>query len=92
MTSTDYAYPLMALAKLDPDEAKGKARLALTFLRRQMDSVPPASKGALLYNQGLLLMLQGKKDEAIASFQAGAEAGPAGMVEYLNRDAIRRIQ
>jgi len=43
----------------------------------------------MLFNQGQLLIIIGKKEEALASFRAGAEAGPAGMIEYLNRDAIR---
>ena len=43
MASPDYAYTLLAMAKLNPDESRGKARLALTFLKRQLDS---AASGA----------------------------------------------
>ena len=91
LTSTDHAYPYMALAKVDPDEGKARALTALEALQRQMAMAAPANKGTLLYNQGLLQMIADRKSEAAASFRAGAAAGPPGMVEYLNLDAIRML-
>jgi hypothetical protein len=91
MASTDYAYSYMALAKLDPSEGKIKARTALGFLQRQLATPAPEHQGALLYNQGLLQMIAGRKDDAAASFRAGAAAETPGMVEYLNLDAIRML-
>jgi tetratricopeptide (TPR) repeat protein len=91
LASIDHAYPYMALAKLDPAEAAIQARKALGFLERQLGSALPEFQGRLLHSQGVLQMVAGRKDDAAASFRAGAEAGPAGMVEYLNLDAIRML-
>jgi tetratricopeptide (TPR) repeat protein len=91
IASTDHAYPYMALAKLDPAEGKIQARKALGFLQRQLGTAAPEYQGALLYSQGLLQMIAGRNDDAAASFRAGAEAGPPGMVEYLNLEAIRML-
>jgi tetratricopeptide (TPR) repeat protein len=91
IASTDYAYTFMALAKLDPAEGKIKARSALGFLQRQLATGAPEHQGVLLYNQGLLQMIAGRKDDAAASFRAGAAAASSGMLEYLNLDAIRML-
>jgi len=91
IASTDYAYSYMALARLDPADGKIKARTALAFLQRQLAAATPEHQGPLLYNQGLLQMIAGRKDEAAASFRAGAAAATSGMVEYLNLDAIRML-
>jgi tetratricopeptide (TPR) repeat protein len=90
IASTDYAYSYMALAKLDANEARIQTRKALGFLERQL-AASPEHRGVLLYNQGLLQMIAGHKDEAAVSFRAGAAAGPAGMTEYLNLDGIRML-
>ena len=71
--------------------ARCKARKALGFLQRQLAAARRNIRGPLLYNQGLLQMIAGRKDDAAASFRAGAAAGPPGMVEYLNLDAIRML-
>jgi tetratricopeptide (TPR) repeat protein len=89
IASTDHAYPYMALAKLDPAEGRMQARRALGFLQRQLEAALPEYQGTLLYSQGLLQMIAGRNDDAAASFRAGAAAGPPGMVEYLNLEAIR---
>jgi tetratricopeptide (TPR) repeat protein len=91
LASIDHAYPYMALAKLDPAEAAIQARKALGFLQRQLGSALPEYQGRLLYSQGVLQLVAGRKDDAAASFRAGAVAGPAGMVEYLNLEAIRLL-
>jgi tetratricopeptide (TPR) repeat protein len=92
LTSTDYAYPFMATAKLDPALGKTQARKALVFLERQLGSARPEYQGALLYSQGLLQTIAGRNAEAAASFRAGAAASSPGMVEYLNLAAIRMLE
>src|ERR1019366_1323100 len=92
IASTDHAFPFMALAKLDPAEGKIKARKDLEFLQRQLGRAAPEYQGALLYSQGLLQMIAGRNGDAAASFRAGAAAGPPGMVEYLNLEAIRMLE
>ena len=61
-------------------------------MRRQIDNAPAAAKGTMLFNLGQLQLIMGRKEEAMTSFRSGAEAGPPGMIEYLNRDAIRTIE
>ncbi len=90
--STDYAYPILALAKLEPAVATARSRTALGFVARQVGSAASSHQGALLYSQGLLLTVAGKQGEAMASFRSGADAGPPGMVEYLNLEAIRAME
>uniref|UniRef100_Q02B52 Tetratricopeptide TPR_2 repeat protein n=1 Tax=Solibacter usitatus (strain Ellin6076) TaxID=234267 RepID=Q02B52_SOLUE len=92
IASTDYAYPILALAKLEPAVATARSRTAMGFLARQLGSAAPAHLGALQYSQGLLQALTGKQADAMSSFRSGAEAGPAGMVEYLNLEAIRALE
>jgi hypothetical protein len=92
IASTDYAYPFLALAKLDPTVGVARSRKALDFLGKQMGSAATGVQGALLYSQGLLQAAIGKRSEAQSSLRAGAEAGPAGMVEYLNLEAIRALE
>jgi predicted Zn-dependent protease len=91
LVSLDHAYPYLALAKLDPAGAAIQARKALGFLQRQLGSALPEHRGSLLYSQGVLQTVAGRKDQAAASFREGAEAGPAGMVEYLNLEALRML-
>ncbi len=90
IASPEYAYPVLAQWRLDEAEAKSRATKALVFVQRQLAAPTAAgSKGALLHSQGVLLKILGRREEALASFRAGVEAGPAGMVEFLNLDAIR---
>ncbi len=89
ITSADYAYPFLALAQLEPEVGKARSRKALVFLGNQLSSAGEAYKGVLLYSQGLLQAVTGQRDEAMSSFRSGADAGPPGMVEYLNLEAIR---
>jgi hypothetical protein len=92
ISSADYAYTFLALWRLNPAEGVTQARKALGFLERQMGKALPEHQGKLLHSEGVLQAILGKKQEAAASFRAGAEAGPAGMIEYLNLDAIRWIE
>jgi hypothetical protein len=91
IASTDYAYPVVALAKLEPAVATARSRTVLGFVGRQLGAATPGHQGALLYTQGLLQTVIGKPADAMSSFRAGAEAGPPGMVEYLNLEAIRAL-
>ncbi|MCU1236493.1 MAG: Tetratricopeptide 2 repeat protein [Candidatus Solibacter sp.] len=89
IATTDYAYPILALAQLEPEVGKARSRKALVFIARQINSAAAGHQGALLYSQGLLQALVGKQDDAASSFQMGAESGPTGIVEYLNLVALR---
>lgn len=92
ISSTDHAYPFMALNQLDPADGKLQARKALGFLQRQVESALPERMGVLLYNQGVLQMIAGRKEDADASFRAGAAASAPGLVEYLNLEGTRMLE
>ena len=87
MDSPDYVYPLLAMAALGRPADSVSPELNL---RRALDSAPAPARAVLLYNQGLLLTLQGKMDEAAASFRQGAEDAPPGLMRFWNRDVLRR--
>ena len=88
MTSPDFAYSYMALAKLGPVGGLGT-------VAQQVDAAlaaaRPADVPALLYNKGLLLMIQGNREAAAAVFREGTAKSPPGMLRYLNQSALRTL-
>jgi tetratricopeptide (TPR) repeat protein len=83
--SPDFAYPYLASARLG---AAVDASTALEHSQRYLES-GAGSRPALLYNRGLLLLLTGRKMEAIDCFRLGAKAAPPGMLRYVNTLALR---
>ena len=90
VASLDYAFPYLALVKLNPDAAKEKVAAALETVNRSLASAAPDRRGLLLYHQGLLLLAAGETSDATASFTAGAAAA-TGFVHYLNLDVLRTL-
>uniref|UniRef100_Q01PP1 DUF5107 domain-containing protein n=1 Tax=Solibacter usitatus (strain Ellin6076) TaxID=234267 RepID=Q01PP1_SOLUE len=88
MTSPDFAYAYMALAKLGPVGDLGS-------VARQLDGALAAARPddvpALQYNKGLLLVITGNKEAAAAAFRQGAASAPPGMLRYLNQSALRTL-
>jgi len=88
MTSPDFAYSYMALAKLGPVGG-------LDAIAQQLDgalaAARPADVPALQYNKGLLLSILGNKEAAAAAFRQGAANAPPGMLRYLNQSALRTL-
>ena len=88
MTSPDFAYSYMALAKL------GRVG-GLDAIAQQLDgalaATRPADVPALQYNKGLLLSILGNKGAAAACFRQGAANAPPGMLRYLNQSALRTL-
>jgi tetratricopeptide (TPR) repeat protein len=86
LTSPDFAYPYLALAKLGSISG-------LEPLVRQLDdamtTAPASDQPALIYSRGLLLWAQGKKDQAAEAFRQGAAKAPPGMLRYLNQNALQ---
>jgi hypothetical protein len=80
IASTDYAYSYMALARLDAEQGKIKARSALGFLQRQLAA---SADIRVLYNQGLLQMIRQAKDDAaqLSRRCGGRPAGNGGVPE-----------
>jgi Flp pilus assembly protein TadD len=88
--STDFAYPYLAAAKVNP-AAAANAKPALEEVQRALATAGTDTRGALLYSQGLLLQLGQRTDEAVQSFREGLSAAPQGMVQYLNAGALRTL-
>jgi hypothetical protein len=85
LTSPDFAYPYLALAKLGSTSELGRA------VQQVDDAMPTASaadRPALIYSRGLLLWARGEKDQAAAAFREGASQAPPGMLRYLNQNAL----
>jgi hypothetical protein len=82
--------PIPGTGEVDPTVGVARSRKALTS--KQIGSAAAGVQGTLLYSQGLLQAAIGKRSDALSSLRTGAEAGPAGMVEYLNLEAIRALE
>ncbi len=88
ITSPDFAYSYMALAKLGTVGSLGS-------VAQQVDAAlaaaRPADVPALLYNKGVLLVIQGNREAASAVFREGTAKSPPGMLRYLNQSALRTL-
>jgi hypothetical protein len=91
LASPDYAYPYLALTRLSAAGAADKETAALEVVKKALDDPKSANRAVLLYSQGLLQLVLGKKEDAAASFRAGAQASSTGMLRYLNLDVLRTI-
>jgi hypothetical protein len=91
VSSPDYAYPVLAIATLDPTAGKAKAASALKLVARAIETAQPTGRGVLFYSRGLLQLLLGEMEDASDSFRSGAQAS-AGMLRYLNLEAWRTME
>ena len=87
--SADFAYPYLAAVRI---QSKVDVSNFLTSFPVWLQTAPPASRPALLYNHGMLLLLAGRKREAMDSFLLGQRAAPPGMLQYLNALALRNAE
>jgi hypothetical protein len=87
--SADFAYPYLAAVRV---QSKVDVSNFLTSFQVWLQTAPPASRPTLLYNQGMLLLLTGRKREAMDSFLLGRKAAPTGMLQYLNALALRNAE
>jgi hypothetical protein len=90
LSSVDYAFPYLALARLNPEAGKDKVATALETVNQGLASASPDRRGVLFYHQGLLRLAVGDKAQAAASFSAGAQAS-TGFVRYVNLDMLRSL-
>ena len=90
-SSLYYAYPSMALSKVNPAEGTARAKAALDEVGRGLAKADAALRPTLLFSQGLLQMVLSQTQEAAASFREGARLSPPGMLQYLNLDALRTV-
>src|SRR5262249_6983372 len=68
MSSADFAFPFLAAARLS---APSRASAALDDVQRYMQTANGTARGALYFNQGLLLVLAGKRRDAADCFRSG---------------------
>jgi tetratricopeptide (TPR) repeat protein len=81
LSSTDFAYPILAAARV---MAPSKAGAALEAIQRYLQTATGPVRGVLSYNQGLLMLLAGKRRDALDCFHSGEKTSPPGFVRYLN--------
>jgi hypothetical protein len=89
--SPDYAFPLLAAFRLNPERARPGLEAALQSMTKTLSDATGETRATLLYTQGLLQLVLGKQEAAVASFQASAAAA-SGMLRYLNLDVLRTIE
>jgi tetratricopeptide (TPR) repeat protein len=89
VSSTDFAYPILAASRV---MAPSKANAALEDIQRYLQTATGPVRGVLSYNQGLLMLVAGKRRDALDCFQSGEKASPPGFVRYLNVIAKRAAE
>ena len=88
--STDFAFPYLALAKIDPDAARKRASEVLAEVLNALAAAPPEKRALLLYHRGLLTLVLGETSTAKLYFQeAGGMA--TGILQYLNLEMLRAV-
>ena len=91
LASADYAFPYLALSRLNPTTAKQKAALALETVRKALAGAAAGeARSMLLYHQGLLYLAMDRTEEATASFREGGGASN-GIARYLNLSVLRTL-
>jgi hypothetical protein len=88
LTSPDFAYSYMALAKLGP---VGDLGIVVQQVDAALGAARPADLPALLYNKGILLLMLQNREAAIAAFRQGAAKAPPGILRYLNQSALHSL-
>jgi len=89
MTSPDFAYPFFAATRI---MAASSTSASLENVQRYLQTARAGERGVLLYNQGLLLVLAGKRRDAMDCFRNGDRASQTGMLHYLNTLALRTLE
>jgi tetratricopeptide (TPR) repeat protein len=90
--NTDFAFPVLAAAKLGAPDAGDKRAAATDVIAKSMSMATPETRGILLYSQGLLLRAAGQTGRARSAFQDGAKAPDAQMSHYLNLLALQDLK
>ena len=91
LTAPDYAFPYLAMTRLGTPGAEAKQTAALETVQKALADPHASARGVLLYSQGLLQLVLGKKEDAAASFRSGAQEASGAMLRYLNLDVLRTI-
>ncbi|MGO9256743.1 MAG: hypothetical protein ACLQU1_10635 [Bryobacteraceae bacterium] len=90
LASADYAFPYLALSRLNPTTAKEKAALAMETVRKALAGAAAGeARSMLLYHQGLLYLAMDRPEEAAGSFREGG--GSNGIARYLNLSVLRTL-
>ena len=89
ISSPDFAFPFLAAVRLS---AESGASAALEHVQRYLQTATGPVRGVLSFNQGLLMLIAGKRRDALDCFRSGERAAGSGMVRYLNVLALRSAE
>jgi hypothetical protein len=82
LPSPEFAFPILAAWKLNPDDAKPKIAAALASVRAALSKSGPESKPALVCAEGMLLRASGQEEQAATRLEEAFQSG-TGIVRYL---------
>jgi tetratricopeptide (TPR) repeat protein len=89
MSSADFAFPFLAATRLS---APSRVSAALEDVQRYLQTANGPVRGALYFNEGLLMLIVGKRRDAVDCFRSGGKASAPGMVRYLNALALHSLE
>jgi hypothetical protein len=90
LPSLEFAFPLLAAAKLGSGAAQAKIDAALESVRAALAASDQSSEPVLMYLQALLLETSGKPEEAMSQLQQAVNSGDP-MIQYLALTEINQI-
>jgi tetratricopeptide (TPR) repeat protein len=91
-SSADFAFPVLAAARLEDKQARSMAEAALAAVNGLLESAAPESRGTLLYSRGILLSVLQQPEEARLAFQEGSRASDRTGSQYLNLRALYEMR
>jgi hypothetical protein len=89
--SPEYVYPYLAQYQLDAAGVRDKVSAALEAIKKSLPAAKTESKGVLYFQQGVLLSILGKTEDAAASLWDGVHSS-TGMAQYLNLEVLRSLE
>jgi hypothetical protein len=83
LSSPEFAFPILAAAKLNPDEGKSRIAAGLEQVRAALSKADAASKSGLMYLEGTLLSASGKQEDGLRELQELARSSADPWIKYL---------
>jgi len=89
--SPEFAFPLLAAARVDPSGARPKILSALEPVRAALAKADAESKPAWLYLEGMLLRANGEDEQSALRLQEVAKSSKDVLLTYLALTEITQI-
>lgn len=83
ISSSEFAFSILAAAKLNPDGGKSRIAAGLEQVRTALPRADAASKPDLMYLEGTLLSASGKQEDGLRELQELARSSADAWVKYL---------